>query len=299
MAVLLSLALLLPGAVAGAQRSAQIRDGQKAELVPMLANGPSDGHGRERRMQDLAGRPPLHWAARGEAKGTKRCSKQQSRGRFTFSSLLAGVSIGVLVTLPAAAVAIDRLAPLPPMVKTPPQEDPKEADATADVESLHLFWPRCISLVFTLLIQSISSFILSYFNRLIATHPSIILFLTTIVGLGGNAGCQSTVLTVRRLALGQSVSLLEQTIVGLLLSLIIGPLLLVRTLLQHARLRTSICIVLSSMVITVVATTLGCGFPKLLWRLGMDPAHSASIIQVCMDILGILIVCLFGVVLLT
>lgn len=45
--------------------------------------------------------------------------------------------------------------------------------------------------------QSSSSVILERFDPLIRAHPVVIYFLTMLVGAGGNAGGQSTVLVVR------------------------------------------------------------------------------------------------------
>merc|ERR1719343_1408830 len=52
-----------------------------------------------------------------------------------------------------------------------------------------------------LMCQSTSSLILEHFQVLLSSHPVVIYFLTMLVGAGGNAGGQSTVLVVRRLAL--------------------------------------------------------------------------------------------------
>lgn len=273
------------------------------------ADGPTQRGGvdpRSRRAPSGAALIPtsVTWDAlpsSGEKWGRASCRSEHPH-RISFPSTLGGIAVGILVALPFAAAAIDHLYPSNPATLTQAARQRastwcasgRNAEGDAELESLDRFWPRCTSLTATLLVQSISSIILGHFNKLIASHPSIILFLTTIVGLGGNAGCQSTVLTVRRLALGQSVYVTEQAKVGVLLSLIVGPLLLARTLLQGAAFKTSMTIVFSSIAITIVATTLGCALPKLLWRVRIDPAHSASFIQVAMDILGILIVCLFG-----
>merc|ERR1719321_200832 len=67
--------------------------------------------------------------------------------------------------------------------------------------SLNSFWHRAGWLVMLLMFQSTSSIILERFEILIKTHPVVIYFLTMLVGAGGNAGGQSTVLVVRQLAL--------------------------------------------------------------------------------------------------
>ena len=54
-----------------------------------------------------------------------------------------------------------------------------------EAESLARFWPRACWLVGLLLVQSVSSFILKAFHDMIETHPSIVYFLTMLVGAGG------------------------------------------------------------------------------------------------------------------
>ncbi len=71
-----------------------------------------------------------------------------------------------------------------------------DADASAEVESIHKLEDRMSWLVGLLILQSFSSIILSHFHTLIETHESIIFFLTMLVGAGGNAGGQSVVMAV-------------------------------------------------------------------------------------------------------
>ncbi len=60
------------------------------------------------------------------------------------------------------------------------------------------------SLLATLMVfQSLSSFILSSFQHFIETHIFVTLYLTMLVGAGGNAGNQSAVMVIRGMALGE------------------------------------------------------------------------------------------------
>lgn len=52
---------------------------------------------------------------------------------------------------------------------------------------------KIISISILLLLQSLSSFILKYFESLLKDHFMITLFLTTLIGAGGNVGNQSAV----------------------------------------------------------------------------------------------------------
>jgi len=237
---------------------------------------------------------------------------------FSVPCFLAGLTVGVLLTVAAFGFLTDRLSfPLGAHSgKRQAQEEdadasnanPREADelriehvgsntsgtSSRDVESLHLFWPRCGWLVAMLLVQSLSSLILDSFSGLMKRHMSLAFFLTMLVGLGGNAGGQSVVLTVRRLALGNTVKVSEQFHVGLLLVLVMAPLAFLRALLQQTPWRESLAVGASAALITVVATVVGTALPKLLWFFQIDPAHGAVGVQVLMDLAGIAIVCSLG-----
>lgn len=166
-------------------------------------------------------------------------------------------------------------------------------------EDLHMeFWPRCGILAVMLCFQSLSSYILADFGGLIRDHPHLIIFLTMLVGLGGNAGGQSVVLAVRRLALGQSNDFGDQARTALLLAIVLGPLSYFRAAFQKCSTEMAMTIALSAASITVISVGLGTVLPSLLQRLGADPAHSAPMIQVAMDMIGISVVCVLGTLLL-
>ena len=71
--------------------------------------------------------------------------------------------------------------------------------------------PRATWLIGLLIAQSCSSFILADNEDLLATHPTILLFLTMLVGAGGNAGNQASVRLIRGLATGEVNGSREQT----------------------------------------------------------------------------------------
>lgn len=241
---------------------------------------------------------------------------------WSTASFLGGIAVGVVITTIGVAIVSGKLGlghATKPRESTP-EDSPDSVDPalaglstsrsdssfgtcagpkslTEDQESLHLFVPRLTWLIAMLVIQSASSIILEGFDHLVKEHTVIFYFMTMLVGIGGNAGGQSAVLTVRRLAVGQEVKIFEQLAVGMLLSLAIGPLAFVRAIIQVGRheIRECLCIGIASMVICIVATTLGTAIPKVLWLLKSDPAHASSTIQVLMDIVGIVIVCGLGV----
>jgi len=243
---------------------------------------------------------------------------------WNLGNFLGGMFCGVLLTVVGFGVLLHRsggfltvefgkqpavpgvttaLAAPAPQEKAPPAHAPgnskgpqgaRRPSICDTTESIHKFWPRCNCLIFMLLVQSVSSVVLGGFKELITKHVSLIYFLTMLIGLGGNAGGQSVVLAVRRLALGQSVSMLEQLSTGVLLSVVVTPLAMARAWISGTSLPIILAIGLSAAVIINIAVVAGTAIPVVLDSLKMDPAHSASFIQVAMDITGIIVVCCFG-----
>lgn len=178
------------------------------------------------------------------------------------------------------------------------------ADDGADHASLHKFWHRAGWLVLLLMCQSTSSVILERFEVLIRTHPVVIYFLTMLVGAGGNAGSQSTVLVVRRLALaavhgGRSQERFSvrrivgsEVSVGARLALVLFVGTFVRCVVFQVRGSECLAICLSMLVIVFTSTLAGAALPLLLRRLEVDPAHAGATIQVVMDISGVTLTCI-------
>ncbi len=147
-------------------------------------------------------------------------------------------------------------------------------------------------LVGLLALQSCSGFILSRNEILLQDHPVIIYFLTMLVGAGGNAGNQASVRVIRGLALGtlnaetQSQFLSRELRMAFALSLILSLAGFLRATLFHTPLPETMAITLALSMIVFSSICLGAVLPLLLQKLGVDPAHSSTTIQVVMDVLG-------------
>lgn len=235
---------------------------------------------------------------------------------FSMPSFMVGLAAGVVATLLTVGSLTDRIPRSHLREKDEEaaanshaceRDSPEQAASVAEKssssaileaempsESLHLFGPRCSWLVAMLLVQSVSSLIMESFRGLIASHMELAFFLTMLVGLGGNAGGQSVVLTVRELARGKKAKVADQAWIGAQLALILAPLAGMRAWLQPTPWRSSCAIGASAAVICVVATSLGAALPMLLRFLSIDPAHAAVMVQVLMDITGIMVVCGLG-----
>mmetsp|Transcript_15791 Transcript_15791/g.34188 ORF Transcript_15791/g.34188 Transcript_15791/m.34188 type:complete len:466 (+) Transcript_15791:61-1458(+) len=150
-------------------------------------------------------------------------------------------------------------------------------------------------LVGLLAMQSCSGFILARNEVLLQNHPVIIYFLTMLVGAGGNAGNQASVRVIRGLALGtlnpqtQSQFLSRELRMAFALSLILSLAGFMRATLFQTPFPETMAVTLALSMIVFSSICLGAVLPLLLQKVGVDPAHSSTTIQVIMDILGVLL----------
>lgn len=154
-------------------------------------------------------------------------------------------------------------------------------------------------LIGLLVFQSLSSFILKSNEDLLQRFPTIVYFLTMLVGAGGNAGNQATVRVIRGLALGSLTVknsgwyVAKETAASLLIGLVVGVAGLLRVYYFSAvDWHESIAIALALVSIVVSSIVIGTVLPLLFQIIGIDPAHSSTTIQVIMDISGVLVTCL-------
>eukprot|EP00929_Paragymnodinium_shiwhaense_P001736 TRINITY_DN10196_c0_g1_i6.p1 TRINITY_DN10196_c0_g1~~TRINITY_DN10196_c0_g1_i6.p1 ORF type:complete len:294 (+),score=43.04 TRINITY_DN10196_c0_g1_i6:150-1031(+) len=194
-----------------------------------------------------------------------------------------------------------------------PREDnsPKEPAAGAapaaaseedfDSKGLDCLWHRASWLIALLMLQSTSSFVLKRFQLLVQLHPAVVFYLTMLVGAGGNAGAQSTILSIRKLAVNAASmrdgSLWAEVMrtearSGVFLALLLGLISLVRCVMFQTGGYECLAIGLSMLAIVFSSTIVGAAFPLLLHRLGVDPAHAGAAIQVTMDIMGVSATCI-------
>lgn len=156
---------------------------------------------------------------------------------------------------------------------------------------------RAVWLIGLLIIQSCSSFILAFNERLLRNHTAIVYFLTMLVGAGGNAGNQATVRVIRELALGTLTTssrkqfVLKEILTAACLGILLGLFGLVRVLLFQIDTAESLCIAAALVLIVFLSVVLGSLLPLCFDMVGLDPAHSSTSIQVIMDIAGVLITC--------
>lgn len=165
---------------------------------------------------------------------------------------------------------------------------------------LQVVWNRTSVLVSLLLLQSLSQFILEMYEGLISKHVIIPLFLTMLVGAGGNAGNQATVRAITGLASGEFEQrdflrlLMKESLVGLINATLLAGIGFGRVYYfygNHDLFWSTIAITLSLFGIVAISAVLGCTLPFLIGGLGFDREHAAPVIQVTMDIVGVFVTC--------
>jgi len=166
---------------------------------------------------------------------------------------------------------------------------PLEPDITfRDALRDRAFW-----LVGLLVFQSMSGIILSRNEELLQSHPVIVYFLTMLVEAGGNAGNQAAVRVIRGIALGtlnertQKQFLVRELRMALSLSFILSMAGFIRAIIFRTPFPEAVAVTTALAIIVFSSVCLGAILPLILKRLGVDPAHSSTSIQVVMDILGV------------
>jgi len=113
-----------------------------------------------------------------------------------------------------------------------------------------------------------------------------------LVGAGGNAGGQSVVLAVRKLALNLEVDNRRQLMTGIKLAIVLSAATGIRTAIQGiTTFWSGLALSIAMFYVVLTAVCLGTFIPQFFQRVGIDPAHASAVIQVTMDIVGISITC--------
>lgn len=138
------------------------------------------------------------------------------------------------------------------------------------------------------MLQSSSSVVLDNFQELLKENIVVTLFLTMLVGAGGNAGNQSAIKVIRGLATKKmdgswstaAEVLRKQLLVGLLLGTSLAAVGYLRVYLTDGDSTNAFAISLSLFLIVISSTILGTSLPFILYQFGVDPANAGTSIQV-------------------
>lgn len=161
-----------------------------------------------------------------------------------------------------------------------------------------MFYERCKWLIGLLLLQSVSSVIMKRYDAMLSEHVIISLFLTMLIGTGGNAGNQSATLVIRGLATGeigknrQWAVFFREFFLSILIAVLLSSVSFLRVWVMHGTLTAALAISASLFCIILASMALGTLIPLTLDRLKIDPAHSAApFLATLMDVIGIVIYC--------
>ena len=134
---------------------------------------------------------------------------------------------------------------------------------------------------------------------MVREHLVITLFLTMLVGAGGNAGNQSAIFVIRGLATGQFLATRESLKEALTQQLKVGALLgaalalggFLRVYATEESLMDAVAISVSLFCIVFSSVVAGTCLPFGMAFAGVDPAHAGTTVQVVMDVSGVAITC--------
>jgi Mg/Co/Ni transporter MgtE len=191
-----------------------------------------------------------------------------------------------------------------------PADTGKAAAAVAVAAGLHeSIWVtvsrRLSVLVTLLLLQSMSQFILESFEGLIANNMVIPLFLTMLVGAGGNAGNQAAVRSITGLATGEFTAnsywavMRREMVMGLVCAAVLFLIGAIRVYFYYIGepdittgvVPTVFSVAAALFAIVASSVVIGAALPFWLLRAGLNVEHAAPAVQVLMDILGVFITC--------
>jgi len=167
-----------------------------------------------------------------------------------------------------------------------------------------IYSKRVVVLITLLLFQSVSSSILQRYEDLISNHQAVTLFLTMLVGAGGNCGNQATVSAITKLATKEYTlksffsTFRREFSIAILLSITLFFVGFIRVGLfypgdeiEDSHLRVTFAISLSLFSIVLLSVLVGTCLPFLFVFIRMDPSHAGPVIQVVMDIIGVFLTC--------
>jgi magnesium transporter len=121
-------------------------------------------------------------------------------------------------------------------------------------------------------------------------------FIPLLVGTGGNVGAQSSTVVIRGLNtdeirdLGPLQVIFREALAGILLGAILGIVTTIWAFFLQGNILVALCVGISLIGISLLASVAGSALPFLFRSLGLDPAlMSAPFITTAVDVLGVLI----------
>ena len=162
-------------------------------------------------------------------------------------------------------------------------------------------------LMFLLLLQSNSALIMGAFDEIFERHIVVALFITMIVGAGGNAGNQPGVMMTRALSKERAyifanlpAVLRTELLLSLVQGSVLGLLAFARVMVEYpTQYRAALVVGIATSSVVIVGVFLGITFSLGIDRMNLDPAAGAApLTAVVADMTGITIICLLALAIL-
>lgn len=138
-------------------------------------------------------------------------------------------------------------------------------------------------LLFLMLSATITGTIISSYETTLAVLPVLVTFIPMLMDTSGNAGCQTSTLIIRSMALGEIsfkdifTVLWREIRVGLLCGLALGLVNFIRVLLtSKGDALLSLTVTLTLVIVVVLAKSIACILPMIAKKIKLDPAVLAS-----------------------
>ena len=175
-------------------------------------------------------------------------------------------------------------------------EDELDEDDTFRQRLVKSVKARLPWLLVTLFGGLVSGFIMNRIEADLKAVVALTYFIPLLLGLGGNAGTQSSTVTVRGISTGQLdpsrifTNVFRDSLVGMSVGFFCGSVLCVVAYIWIGNLALSFLVGLTLLCNMTIDSSLGTLVPLILKKIGIDPATSAApFISTSSDIIGLLV----------
>ena len=167
-------------------------------------------------------------------------------------------------------------------------------DSYSQAPMLHIIKTRVWWLVIFLLIESISGVVLKSYEATLKANTLLMIFVPMLIGTAGNAGTQSSTVTIRSIATGDMKNaydmIKKELLVGIFLGFILALFTFFRAYFQVGEFLLSSTVAITLTLMVTIATLMGSLFPIIADKLNIDPAFiSGPLLATLIDITGLLI----------
>jgi magnesium transporter len=178
------------------------------------------------------------------------------------------------------------------MAALTPSEEPYMKTGVLEQSHHRIYW-----LMFLMLSATITGSIISHFEDSLAVLPVLIAFIPMLMNTGGNAGCQSSTLVIRGIALDEIhfndilEVLWREVRVGVVCGIVLGAVNFTRVYFMNEKdYMLSMTVSISLIVTVIMSKSVGCILPLVAKKMKFDPAIiAAPIITTIVDAASLIV----------